>query len=199
MIRFACPTCKSILEAPDHKAGTKIPCPKCEQRLEIPALAVPSARNKTVLGALVARLVPRRPKPSAPALSEKDLSSQWFYTKDGKSKIGPVCSADLQALASSGQLLPTHMVWKEGMGKWTTASKITGLFANPESTAKASPPPEAIPLNPLPYPATLPSGTRKGFWAQLSVNKGALAATGVVVVGIALIVALVLCHSLIVG
>src|SRR5262245_56092996 len=62
MIRFVCPACESVLESPDHKAGKKITCPKrgCGQRLQIPGAAVLQARNKTVLGSLVASLIPRR-------------------------------------------------------------------------------------------------------------------------------------------
>jgi hypothetical protein len=33
MIRFACPTCRQILKAPDHGAGHKLLCPKCGQKL----------------------------------------------------------------------------------------------------------------------------------------------------------------------
>lgn len=56
------------------------------------------------------------------------MASEWFYTRDNKSKAGPVSSAQLQALAKSGQLKPTDMVWKEGMAKWMPASAIKGLF-----------------------------------------------------------------------
>lgn len=37
MIRFACPTCRVILESPDNSQGQKITCPRCGQRLQIPA------------------------------------------------------------------------------------------------------------------------------------------------------------------
>ncbi len=36
MIRFACPTCKAVMNAPDQKAGQKANCPKCGQRLQVP-------------------------------------------------------------------------------------------------------------------------------------------------------------------
>lgn len=49
VVRFGCPRCRSILEAPLHRAGDKISCPKCQQRLQIP---VPP-RDKTVLAPLV--------------------------------------------------------------------------------------------------------------------------------------------------
>jgi DNA-directed RNA polymerase subunit RPC12/RpoP len=51
VIRFSCPRCKSVLEAPDHQGGDKIECPKCQQRLQIPF----PPRNKTILAALIER------------------------------------------------------------------------------------------------------------------------------------------------
>jgi hypothetical protein len=36
-IRFACPACNAVMNAPDGKAGRKVSCPKCGQRLQIPA------------------------------------------------------------------------------------------------------------------------------------------------------------------
>lgn len=50
MIRFACPRCKSVLEAPDPKAGSKVACPKCQQRLQIP---IPPPTNKTILAPFI--------------------------------------------------------------------------------------------------------------------------------------------------
>lgn len=37
MIRFACSSCKSVMEAPDNKAGTTVACPRCKQALRVPA------------------------------------------------------------------------------------------------------------------------------------------------------------------
>ena len=63
-----------------------------------------------------------------------------FYTRDGKGKSGPISSAQLQALAKSGQLQPADMVWKEGMAKWTPASKIKGLFSSDVQAVTANKP-----------------------------------------------------------
>jgi hypothetical protein len=46
MIRFACPRCKTVLERPEHESGTKLFCPGCQQRLQVPA----PPENKTILG-----------------------------------------------------------------------------------------------------------------------------------------------------
>ena len=61
------------------------------------------------------------------------MPKEWFYTKDGRNRIGPVSPADLQALAKSGELMPTDMVWKEGMAKWSPASAIKGLVTSVNS------------------------------------------------------------------
>jgi hypothetical protein len=49
MNRFACPTCRTVLECPGRKAGEKVACPKCGQRLQVPG----PEHQKTVLGQLV--------------------------------------------------------------------------------------------------------------------------------------------------
>ena len=60
MIRYKCPRCKSILESPDAKAGDKVACPKCQQRLQIPM----PLRDKTMLAPLVSP-PPTSPRPQA--------------------------------------------------------------------------------------------------------------------------------------
>jgi DNA-directed RNA polymerase subunit M/transcription elongation factor TFIIS len=52
MIRYHCPSCKTLLESPDHKVGTKVACPTCEERLRVPMpsnghmVPAPSSRKK---------------------------------------------------------------------------------------------------------------------------------------------------------
>lgn len=74
------------------------------------------------------------------------MAQEWHYTQNGQ-KAGPITSAQLQALAKSGQIKPTDMVWKEGMAAWTPASKIKGLF--PETAVSAKPTPPPVPSAPL--------------------------------------------------
>ena len=67
MIRFACPRCRAVLEQPDSGGGTKMTCPSCGQRLQVPA----SAENKTVLGDLMPGTPPasaQMPPPPLPPL-----------------------------------------------------------------------------------------------------------------------------------
>ncbi len=48
MIRFSCPTCRQILQAPDREAGNKLTCARCGQRLKVPPAPPPTPH--TVLG-----------------------------------------------------------------------------------------------------------------------------------------------------
>lgn len=54
MIRYGCPKCRKALESPASFAGTKLNCPGCNQRLQIPLPPPPPAApaapvNKTIL------------------------------------------------------------------------------------------------------------------------------------------------------
>ena len=79
------------------------------------------------------------------------MAQEWFYTKDGKGRVGPFSSSELQAFAKSGQLLPADMVWKQGMSQWTAANAVKGLFTKVESTPKSAAVPVAghAPANPV--------------------------------------------------
>jgi hypothetical protein len=62
VIRFSCPRCNAVLRASDRRAGDKIPCPKCRQRLQIPG----PPRNKTVLAPVVPTPIVIDPGPPPP-------------------------------------------------------------------------------------------------------------------------------------
>jgi DNA-directed RNA polymerase subunit RPC12/RpoP len=64
MIRFLCPRCKAVLDQPENAAGTKMPCPSCGQRLQVPL----PPENKTVLGAPLGTDVPLTPSAVPAAL-----------------------------------------------------------------------------------------------------------------------------------
>src|SRR4051794_8833415 len=54
-IRCQCPNCKAIIEAPPDRAGDKIACFRCGQRLQIPVpplSPITTATNKTRLAPL---------------------------------------------------------------------------------------------------------------------------------------------------
>jgi DNA-directed RNA polymerase subunit RPC12/RpoP len=132
MIRFACPTCKKVLQAESQQAGQKVACPGCGQRLQIPA----PPRNKTVLGSLVAEneaaaqlaASPVEGAGSKPA-SEPAGDLIWFYVHDGR-RNGPVSFAQLQQLAASS-LDRKALVWQAGTPNWVTANTVSGLTFKP--------------------------------------------------------------------
>src|ERR1043165_6328117 len=74
------------------------------------------------------------------------MSSQWFYTRDGKSKVGPFSSAQFHALANAGELHPTDMVLKLGTSKWVLADQIEGLFSAAAGPVKPNEQPVAAPI-----------------------------------------------------
>jgi GYF domain 2 len=70
------------------------------------------------------------------------MSQNWYYAK-GDQRQGPVTSDQLRALAKSGALNPTDLVWTEGMTDWEKASSVTGLIPAPQNVPpplKSTPP-----------------------------------------------------------
>ena len=63
------------------------------------------------------------------------MADQWYYSKQGQ-RIGPVSEEQINQLVSSGQIQPTDLAWKQGMGQWT---KVSQLF--PPPTDPDAPPP----------------------------------------------------------
>src|SRR6516162_8415197 len=45
MIRFSCPKCDTSLKSADDKAGTKTTCPRCGERLLVPAASEPEKKS----------------------------------------------------------------------------------------------------------------------------------------------------------
>ncbi len=57
-----------------------------------------------------------------------------YYTKDGKTKLGPDTDQQLRELARAGYIGPSDMLKREGMGKWMWAGEIAWLFPIPNPT-----------------------------------------------------------------
>ena len=64
------------------------------------------------------------------------MTDQWYYTRQGE-QVGPVSREQLRNAACAGQLLPSELVWKQGMDDWVPAGKFRELF--PESLPVARP------------------------------------------------------------
>ena len=157
MLHFSCPKCQMVLQAAAEQAGATVACPRCKLQMQVPSAAP------------VAKIAPQpaaAPTPAAPA------AAPWYFTRDGK-KYGPYTAARLKEYAGSGQLLPTDLVWKEGMEGWKPASTVKGLFAaqQPPSQPAAQAHSDGSHGNPfesLTAPQTSPLAQAKKRWQGLS-------------------------------
>jgi hypothetical protein len=66
--------------------------------------------------------------------SQSGSRAKWMYAR-GETQSGPCTSKDLQDLATKGELLPTDLIWKDGMKNWMRADRSSLVF--PESIADA--------------------------------------------------------------
>ena len=62
--------------------------------------------------------------------SAMSATQEWHYARGGQ-QLGPVSSAKLKHLASTGQLSATDLIWKDGWEDWREAASIKGLFQEP--------------------------------------------------------------------
>lgn len=63
------------------------------------------------------------------SLASKNHSStamEWYYSKNDV-QMGPVSLADLQQKVAHGEVLPSDMAWREGMGDWKPVSALSEL------------------------------------------------------------------------
>ena len=66
------------------------------------------------------------------------MAAEWYYS-NGSDRLGPVTASELRELAAQGQIQPTSLIWKQGMGDWIAASKVKDItFA---IVSNAAPPP----------------------------------------------------------
>ena len=61
------------------------------------------------------------------------METMWYYVKNGTDKTGPVPESELLTLASSGQVLPTDLVWSEGMTDWLPLNSVPALTGQPQA------------------------------------------------------------------
>ena len=57
---------------------------------------------------------------------------QWYYSKNG-SQIGPIDQNELLTKISSGEMLQSDLVWREGMADWLPVSKVNELIMTTQS------------------------------------------------------------------
>jgi hypothetical protein len=56
------------------------------------------------------------------------VPAQWFYSPDGQMMAGPCTALEMKHLASTGQILPTYRVRRNGRVKTVMARNVKGLF-----------------------------------------------------------------------
>lgn len=113
MIDFGCPRCGTTLRVAETAVGQKLPCPKCNQRLQVPE----PPEMRTMAGVLPGQ------KPAA-----GPSGKQWFY-QQGDKPCGPLTWAELKNLADTGVLTAEERVWSEGMADWKPAGAVSKLFS----------------------------------------------------------------------
>lgn len=84
---------------------------------------------KRVPATSVKGLFPSSTRSASPADDRNAV--EWFFAR-GVENFGPVSYAQLEQYALTGQLLPSDVVWKEGMAEWVEAGSLDLLFAEGE-------------------------------------------------------------------
>lgn len=83
------------------------------------------------------------PAQTANAGSPKSMTPLWYYAV-GSERCGPVTILELRGLITGQQLLPSDLVWKEGLSDWCPISDVQELSAvmlhNPVSSANQANP-----------------------------------------------------------
>lgn len=113
------------------------------------------------------------------------MASAWHYMKDGK-QCGPVSSAELKKLASSGELQSTDVLWKEGMADWVPACELPGLkdvFPEPAFVPASPPPPSSSSSSSMAPPPPTVQNTHARLFSKKQKRRRILliVASGIVV------------------
>jgi hypothetical protein len=72
----------------------------------------------------------------------------WYYAKNER-QLGPVAPSELRRLATTGGLLPTDLIWREGMEGWAPAAKVKGLFSDQATPGLPEEASAALPIPPI--------------------------------------------------
>ncbi len=98
----------------------------------------------------------------------------WYYSKNGM-QLGPVAAEELLAKSKSGEVLPTDLVWKEGLGDWKPLGQVPE-FAGSSATVSFPP---AVPMagggsaamqQPAPYSASQYPVIPNYLWQSIVVT-----------------------------
>jgi ABC-type multidrug transport system fused ATPase/permease subunit len=104
----------------------------------------------------------------------------WYYQNNDGQRHGPVTVEDLTKLARSWSILPSTLVWREGMKEWAPACRVKGLFT--EEQKKAGPP------QPPPLPSKVAIVTKAPSLARRVGHSVAVAAQLLIIAVVGLVV-----------
>lgn len=101
----------------------------------------------------------REKSESLPPVVSTVMNSVWFVRRGSQDKKGPFSAEQMKTAATQGKLLPSDLLWKEGLADWVPASKVKGLFA---ATTSASPATEEVPPHVAATKASAATAMRRG-------------------------------------
>lgn len=55
------------------------------------------------------------------------MATDWFVSQGGE-RLGPLSEEQLRGLVIAKRLMPTDLIWRQGMPEWLPAGRIKGLF-----------------------------------------------------------------------
>jgi hypothetical protein len=95
----------------------------------------------------------------------------WYYSKDGM-QMGPLTQGELSEKAKGGEVLPTDLIWREGMADWRPLSQVAEFQ---HSGGVVAPPPMVMGSVPIQQPPRFPAGYAPGsvpnyLWQSIVVT-----------------------------
>jgi hypothetical protein len=129
-IRFQCPACGAKLNVKAELAGKRGACPKCQEKIQIPASdeqeVVAAASLPAVVATNGAASSPISPAPSPVAsngaVSAAAAESKWFVRPPSGGQYGPAAESVLRQWIAEGRITPDTLIWREGDPEWQPAS-----------------------------------------------------------------------------
>jgi hypothetical protein len=158
MLRFSCPSCRTVLQLSTPPASGTVACPRCGQRLQVPSAP------------------PERPVGGEAPASRAGVG--WHYAR-GDQRLGPISERQLREMLASAELPPNTLVWSSEVNDWVPANSLPVFSAACRTADAAGPPPlptrEAVPIAP---PVTsAPAPARAPLWKRALAEVWATATT----------------------
>jgi hypothetical protein len=95
----------------------------------------------------------------------------WYYSKNGM-QLGPLSTEELSGKANGGEVLPSDLIWREGMADWLPLSQVPEFQG---AGGLATPPPIAMGSVPIQQPPRYQAGYVPGsvpnyLWQSIVVT-----------------------------